>query len=107
MLEELIPTPQQCAAVFFNQFLNRPDFLPVESAARLKTDRVKPDLRGLYVPFDMNMRRLVMIRRIEEQSVRAAAKYCGQAATVFLTQNSDRSKLAYPAYPFLPPSGYS
>jgi len=61
MFEELIPTPQKNTGVFFYQLLYRAEVLPAKATTCLKARRVKPELRSLFVPFDMNMRRFVAI----------------------------------------------
>jgi hypothetical protein len=72
--EILMPCLQQQTCVVRNQPLDLSNLDPPEAAAILKANRIKPELGLPFLPLHMDMRRLVMIRRVEEQPVWTGAK---------------------------------
>jgi hypothetical protein len=64
MLKELIPAPQQKASVFFDECLNSSDFTPVEPAAFMQPDRIKPEFGFVGVSLNVNMGRLDIVTRV-------------------------------------------
>jgi len=63
--------------VFLNDVTGSSDLQTTESAAPLKTDWIKPELRYPIVSLDMYMLRLVTVARIKEEPVRADFQYRG------------------------------
>ena len=61
---------------FLNQPLDPVDLWPVETATFLKPNRVDPELSSIGFTLDVNMRWLIAITRVEEESVRAGAQNC-------------------------------
>jgi hypothetical protein len=64
-----MPRPQQYRRIAGNQILDPQEFRAAKTATPLQAHRVEPDLGVRLLPLHVNMRRLVPIRRIEEEPV--------------------------------------
>jgi hypothetical protein len=73
-VEILIPTPQQDLSMVFNQLLYPANLGATETSAGLDADGIQPELCHVFVAFDMDMRRLIAIRRVEEAAIGPGAK---------------------------------
>lgn len=60
-----------------DQMLGRVDFVRREAMTPRQTHGIELELRLRVVAFHMDVRRLPTIARVEEQSIRPAAEYCG------------------------------
>src|ERR1700716_1855294 len=52
-LKELIPTPRQNLAVFFNEIQDTSDFAFAKASARLQSQRIKPKLRHVVIALNV------------------------------------------------------
>ena len=59
---------------FLNQPLDAVDLWSVEAATFLEPNRVDPELSSIGFTLDVNMRSLIAITRVEEESIRAGAE---------------------------------
>jgi hypothetical protein len=64
-----IPAPLQLLSMLLDQPLNPPNLRGLEATAALKANGAQPELRGIVVSFNVNMRRLISISRVEEETV--------------------------------------
>jgi hypothetical protein len=68
--KEFIPPPQKAFSVFLYEPLYPIDFSSAETPAVLKPDRIKPEFGLILVALNVNVRRLITVTRIKEESVR-------------------------------------
>ena len=52
--------------VFFDNLMNLADLRPVESAASLKPDRIKPELGNIIITLDVDVLRLIAITGVKK-----------------------------------------
>ena len=74
-VEEFIPAIQQVLLILYDELLDSVDLICSKAMTVLQPNRVEPELRLAVVPFDVQVRRLVSIARIKEESVGASSKY--------------------------------
>jgi hypothetical protein len=55
--------------------MNPPQLDAIEAHASLKSNRIEPVLGDIIVSFDMNMRRLLTVACVEEESIRTDAEH--------------------------------
>jgi hypothetical protein len=55
--------------------LNPPYLRGLEATAALKANGAQPELRGIVVSFNVDMRRLIPITRVEEEAVGARPQH--------------------------------
>ncbi|GIV78802.1 MAG: hypothetical protein KatS3mg050_3196 [Litorilinea sp.] len=72
----LIPLLQNHRLSLFHQLLNPPGFVGTKTAAVLQSYWVKPELGNFPFPFHMNMRWLISITGVEEETVWTYIGYC-------------------------------
>ena len=57
--------------MFLDQPLNAMQFLALETAAIVQANGLKPEFGKVASLFDMDMRRLIPVSRVEEETIRA------------------------------------
>jgi len=62
-------------SVFFYELLYPIDLISVETPAILKPDGVKPEFGLIIVTLNVNVRRLVSIARVKEESIGTNSQY--------------------------------
>lgn len=62
--------------VFLYDLLNSIQFTSIETAASMESDGMKPEFCCAVIAFNMDMHRLVPIRRVKEEPIGADSK-CG------------------------------
>ena len=78
-VEELIPGSQKHFAMLDDQQVDPIELGPSETAAAFNNDWVQPEFGLARRTFDVNVRRLVTIARIEKESVCTDPEYGGQS----------------------------
>jgi hypothetical protein len=61
--------------MLLDQPLNPPNLRRLEATAALKANGAQPELRCIVVSFDVNVRRLVPITRVEKEAVGARPQH--------------------------------
>jgi hypothetical protein len=69
-----MPAIQQVLLVLLNDLLNLVDLLAGEPSASLQPDGIEPEFRLSVVALDVDVRWLIPIAGIEEESIRSAAE---------------------------------
>ena len=69
-----MPCLQKQTGVVRNQLLDLSNLVSPEAAAVLEADRIKPELRFSFLTLHVDMRRLMVVCRIEEQPVWTGTK---------------------------------
>jgi hypothetical protein len=70
IIKEVIPTLQQASLIRADQSSDFPRFISRESTTPLQPDRVKPEFGRARLPFYVDVRRLLVIARVEKEPVR-------------------------------------
>jgi hypothetical protein len=87
VVKELIPTPEQLLSVFLYQPQYTVHLAASEATTHLQPDRVEPKLGCEMLPLNMNVRRLITVTRIKEESIRALSQYGWHRSGFFLRRN--------------------
>lgn len=68
--------------MLFNDVLNSPKFCRPETAARLESHGIKPELGDIIVSFDVYVNRFPAVARVEEEPLRPDSQHCGHRPVV-------------------------
>jgi len=66
-----IPAPQQGFSVVLDQALNPTDLSRLEPATVLEPNRVEPELGGVLIALDVDVRRLGCVAGVEVEAIRS------------------------------------
>src|SRR5947209_4491926 len=73
--EVLIPAPQQRGLLILDKLLHLANLAPGEPTLAVEANRFEPELGDAVVTFDVDVRRLATISRIEEKPVGTNSQY--------------------------------
>jgi hypothetical protein len=74
--EVFIPRLSKVVLMLGHEFMDATDFWTRKATAFLQSDRIKPKLCDLVLPFDVHMWRFIPITGIKEESIRTNSQNC-------------------------------